>query len=112
MRLIRPPALCRGDTLGVFTPSLPANVLFRAKYEHGLEVLRRLGFHVVEGELTKRFVSEGYRSGTPRERAQELMALMLAPEVKGLIATMGGFNSSSMIPFLDFDAIRAHPKVI
>jgi muramoyltetrapeptide carboxypeptidase len=29
-----------------------------------------------------------------------------------MVSTIGGMNSSSMIPFLDFDAIRAHPKVI
>src|SRR3954451_12849494 len=112
MHAIRPPALARGDTLGIFTPSLPGNVFFRAKYEHGLDVIRGLGFRVVEGALTRRCVRDGYRSGTPEERAQEFMALVRAPEVKGLVATMGGTNSSSLIPFLDFDAIAAYPKVI
>jgi muramoyltetrapeptide carboxypeptidase LdcA involved in peptidoglycan recycling len=112
MQLLKPPHLSAGDTIGIFTPSTPANVIFREKYLHGLEVLRRLGFGVVEGELTGRCSTEGYRSGSPRQRAREFMTLILDPEVKGLMATMGGSNSASMIPHLDFDAIRAHPKVI
>lgn len=112
MQPLKPPALRRGETIGVFTPSLPAHVLFREKYLHGLEELRKLGFRVVEGGLTSSGKTEGYRSGSPRQRAEELMSLVLDPEVHGLVATMGGFNSASLIPYLDFDAIRAHPKVL
>jgi muramoyltetrapeptide carboxypeptidase LdcA involved in peptidoglycan recycling len=112
MKVLRPPALRPGDTIGVFTPSLPAPVLFREKYQHGICVLERLGFRVVEGEVTMSRTTQGYRSGSPEARARELMALIVDPTVKGLIATMGGFNSSSLIPYLDFDAIRAHPKVL
>jgi muramoyltetrapeptide carboxypeptidase LdcA involved in peptidoglycan recycling len=50
--LIRPPALRPGDTIGICTPSLPAHVAFRAKDLHGIPELRRLGFRVVEVDLT------------------------------------------------------------
>ena len=40
------------------------------------------------------------------------MALIRNPEVHALIATVGGSNSSSLIPYLDFDEIRANPKII
>ncbi len=112
MDTVRPHALRPGDRIGVFTPSLPANVLFRDKYLHGLRELRRLGFVVVEGELTKAASSEGYRSGPPQARADEFMRLVLDRNVRALVATMGGYNSASLIPFLDFDGIRAHPKIV
>lgn len=110
--LLRPPPLEAGDTLGVFTPSAPGHVRFREKYLHGTRQMEALGFRVKEGPLTARAASQGYRSGTPRERADELMALVLDDGVKGIVATIGGMNSSSLIPHLDFAAIRAHPKVI
>lgn len=53
-----------------------------------------------------RAVDQGYRSGTARERAAELMALVHDRRVDGVISTIGGANSSSLLPFLDFDAIR------
>jgi muramoyltetrapeptide carboxypeptidase len=112
MDLLKPPALRAGDTIGVFTPSVPAHLMFPEKYQHGLDALRRLGFGVIEGELTRARVSEGYRSGSPQDRADEFMRLIRDPRVRGLVATMGGYNSSSLIPYLDFEAIRAHPKVI
>jgi muramoyltetrapeptide carboxypeptidase len=110
--LIRPPALQPGDTVGIFTPSAPAHVRFRTKYLHGLSQLESLGFRVVEGPLTAAQTHHGYRSGSPEERAAEFMALIRDPAVKALISTIGGENSASMIPSLDFEAIRAHPKVI
>lgn len=110
--LIRPPALAPGSTIGIFTPSSPSNVNHRDKYLFGVEVLKRMGFNILEGELTQSQKSQGYRSGTPKERADEFMSLIRNKSVSAMISTVGGANSSSMIPFLDFDEIRAHPKII
>lgn len=110
--LVRPPALRPGDVIGVFTPSSPAHMWFREKYLHGLGQLRAMGFQVREGPLTASGTHQGYRSGSPRERAAELMALVTDPGVHGIVATIGGLNSASMLPYLDFAAIRAHRKVI
>jgi len=112
MVILKPPAIPEGGTIGVFTPSFPANVRFRDKYEHGKSVLRSLGFHVVEGSLTANCTDEGYRSGRPESRAAEFMELIMDDNVDALVATIGGYNSASMIPFLDFEEIRRHPKVI
>jgi muramoyltetrapeptide carboxypeptidase LdcA involved in peptidoglycan recycling len=78
---------------------------------HGIAVLTSLGFEVVEGSLTRRAVAEGYRAGSPRERAAELMELFADQRVRGIVTTIGGSNSSSLIPYLDFDVVRANPKV-
>lgn len=109
--LTRPPALRPGDTIGICTPANAANVAFRAKYLHGVAELGRLGFRVTEGILTARATAQGVRSGTPRERADELNALFADREVHGIVTTIGGSNSSSLVPYLDFGLIRANPKV-
>lgn len=112
MDIIKPPALRSGDTIGIFTPSSPANVKFREKYLHGIHVLKRMGFEVIEGSLTASQNSQGYRSGSPQDRATEFTELIRNPRVSCMISTIGGANSSSMIPYLDFDEIRRHPKII
>ena len=112
MKITRPKALKAGATVGIFTPSYPAHTNYFEKYQHGIKVLEGMGFKVVEGSLTKVGGNQGYRSGTPQARAAELMELILDPKIDALISTIGGTNSSSLIPYLDFDAIRAHPKVI
>lgn len=109
--LVRPPALRPGDTIGICTPSYPAHVRFRAKYLHGVAELRRLGFRVVEGDLTARATAQGPRSGTPRERADEINALFANRDIRAIITSIGGANSSSLVPYLDFASVRANPKV-
>ena len=109
--LHRPPALFPGATLGICTPSSPAHTRFREKYQHGLRVLERMGFSVVEGSLTRRAEPRGHRAGTPQERAAELNALFADPGIHGIVCTIGGAHSASLVPHLDFDCIRAHPKV-
>jgi len=98
--------------IGVFTPSWPANALLRDKYLHGIRQLESLGFRVLEGSLTRTLRHQGYRSGSPEERANEFMALVVNPEVHCLMSAIGGNNSASLVPFLDFEVIRAHPKII
>jgi muramoyltetrapeptide carboxypeptidase len=110
--ILRPPPLQPGDTIGIFTPSFPAHVHFREKYEHGRRQLAALGFRTVEGSLTARGSHQGYRSGSPRERAREFVELIENPDVRCVMSTIGGLNSASMIPYIDFDRVRAHPKVI
>jgi muramoyltetrapeptide carboxypeptidase len=110
--IIKPRVLKPGMCVGVFTPSFPANVAFRAKHQHGIAELERLGFRVKEGALTAAAASQGYRSGTPAERAAELMGLIEDDEVDALIATIGGNNSSSLLPYLDYEAIRRARKII
>lgn len=110
--LLKPYRLCKGDTIGIFTPSTPANMIFREKYLHGITEIERLGFKDLEGSLTARCACDGYRSGTPQERAREFMELIANPSVKGLISTIGGMNSGSLLPYLNFDQIRAARKVI
>lgn len=110
-RFTAPPALQPGDTIGIVTPSWPAHVLLRDKYLHGLREIERLGFRVAEGELTAEASNQGHRSGTPEQRAGEINRLFADPDINAIVTTIGGTNSSSLVPFLDFELIAANPKV-
>lgn len=112
MKIIKPRALRPGDAIGIFTPSSPCHVLFKEKYLHAKNEIERAGFKVVEGTLTEKMISQGYRSGSPKERAQEFMQLIRFPEVKCLMSTIGGVCSNSMIKYLDYDEIARNPKII
>lgn len=110
--ILKPRALQMGDSIGVFTPSSPAYIHCPGLFENGVRNLEKLGFKVKLGDVTKQRKSQGYRSAPPKERADEMMTLICDPEVKGLISTIGGSNSASLIPFLDFDLIRANRKIV
>lgn len=112
MKLLKPRFLEKGDVIGIFTPSWPGHSVLRDKYLLGLENLREMGFKIKEGSLTVKNTNQGYRSGKPKERAEEFMNLILDTEVKCIISVIGGLNSSSIISYLDFDLIRLNPKII
>ncbi|MFM6930116.1 MAG: LD-carboxypeptidase [Bdellovibrio sp.] len=110
--LLRPRALKKGATLGVYTPSSPSYQDNPGLFENGLKTLEILGFKIKLGSLTSQRSSQGYRSGNPEQRAAEFMELISDPQVEGLISTIGGNNSSSLIPYLDFEKIREVRKPI
>lgn len=112
LQILSPKRLRNGGTLGVFTPSSPSYIDCEGLFVNGVRNLERSGFKVKLGSLTAKRASQGYRSASPQERAQEFMELILDPSVDGLISTIGGNNSSSLIPYLDFKAIREQQKVI
>ena len=85
----KPKLLNRGDTLGVFTPSAPAYVANPGLFENGIKNLEALGFKIKLGNVTARRESQGYRSATPKNRAEEMMELIRDPTVNGLISTIG-----------------------
>ncbi len=64
------------------------------------------------GRLSTNRSSQGYRSATPKERADELMELITDNEVRCVMSTIGGSKSASLIPHLDFDRIRQERKIL
>lgn len=109
---IKPVIRQSDNTIGVFTPSMPAHILLKEKYQLGLGNLEKIGFRVKEGYLTQKGVIEKYRTASAQERAEEFMSLIRDSEVDILMANIGGLNSSSMLPYLDYEEIREARKLI
>lgn len=102
--------LKKGDTIGIYSPSKPATTIAKARYERGKKRLQALGFTIKEGSLTGK--EDFYRSGTPKERAEELNALLRDPHINMTLPTMGGTNANSMLPYLDYEAFKQNPKIL
>jgi muramoyltetrapeptide carboxypeptidase len=51
-----------------------------------------------------------YFSGTTQQRAADLHAAFLDPEVNAILCTRGGYGANYLLPLLDLDLIAAHPK--
>lgn len=108
--LLLPARLRRGDTVGVVTPSFPALALFPHRMAKAEENLRqRWQLNVAYGEHALGNV--GWVSATGRERAEDLNAMFADPAIKAVIAALGGDHSVEMLPFIDWDVIRRHPKI-
>jgi muramoyltetrapeptide carboxypeptidase LdcA involved in peptidoglycan recycling len=107
--LIRPPRLEPGDTIGIVSPSWGGAGKFPHRVEQGVKHLRSLGFQV---EIAPHALNhKGYVSDTPENRAQDIHDLFADPEVKAILAAIGGDHSCHFLPLIDFDLITGNPKV-
>ncbi len=97
------------DYIGIFSPSYPAHILLRDKYLLGISQLSKLGFNVVEGNISQN-VDEILTS--PKDRADEINLLFEDIRVKAIISNMGGYNSGSILPYIDYELIKRNPKWI
>jgi len=102
--------LKKGDTLAFFSPSNPATAFAPKRFKRAVDFLESKGFNLVAGNLTGK--SDFYRSGTIAERAEELNSLIRNPEVKCIMSTIGGMNSNSLLPYIDYDELIKNPKII
>ncbi|HZU21056.1 MAG TPA: LD-carboxypeptidase [Gaiellaceae bacterium] len=95
-----------GGTVGVAGPASPYDM--RSELERGVEWWEAHGYRVkLAPGVHER---DDYVAGDPRRRADDLNALFGDPEVDVVQALQGGFGSSEILPFLDFDLIAENPK--
>lgn len=104
---IRPKALQKGDTVGLISPGFSVE---EASVEYAVNHFTNWGFIPKLGNNVGK--TYGYLAGTDEERASDLMAMFLDPEVKAIWCLRGGYGCTRILPLLDFDKIRANPKLI
>jgi muramoyltetrapeptide carboxypeptidase LdcA involved in peptidoglycan recycling len=106
---MKPPLLKPGDTIGIISPSWGGAGLFPHRVEQGIHHLEALGFRV---KLAPNALSHmSFISDTPENRASDIHTLFGDPTVNGILAAIGGDHACHLLPLLDFDLIRLHPKV-
>ena len=104
------PYLKPRETIGFFSPSSPVTVWAPQRTERGIRFLEAKGFRIKPGTLTG--CQDAWRSGTAEARADELNRLLRDPDIRCVMATIGGDNSNALLPFLDYDAFRRDPKPV
>jgi muramoyltetrapeptide carboxypeptidase len=109
MHPIKPAALRPGDTVGVISPSWFGGPSFRRRLDRGIRQIEALGFRTRIG--THALENAGWVSASPEERVTDLHEMFGDPGVRGIIATIGGDHACQLLPLIDWDLIRANPKI-
>ena len=73
-------------------------------FTSGIKQLAESGFHVINQQFPNELPS-------PREKAEQIHAAFADPEVDMLLALRGGYSAMKILPFIDFELIRRHPKL-
>ena len=104
--MLYPPIPGEHITIGICSPSHIPN---REEYANTIAAIRARGYGVVEADRLYSD-SHGYLAA-PEERAADLNQLICDDRVN-LILFGGGEGSAELLPYLDFAAIKRHPKCI
>lgn len=107
--IIHPEALRPGDVIRIISPSWFGGETFVPRANRGIAFLESLGFRVEVGDHA--FGNRGHVSGTIEERIHDLHAAFSDTRVKMVLATIGGTHAADLLPNIDFDLIREHPKI-
>jgi muramoyltetrapeptide carboxypeptidase len=103
---VKPPALKPGDMVGVVAP---ASNVRRGDLEAGCEGLRRAGYRpfyfdsILDQDL--------YFAGSVERRSRELEEMFAREEVRAIVCARGGYGANYLLPVLDLEKIKAHPKI-
>ncbi|HEY4531432.1 MAG TPA: LD-carboxypeptidase [Luteimonas sp.] len=103
-----PPALRPGDTIALVSPSSATDE--RLNLQLSREVMEALGFKVRTGAHYA--ARRGHLAGSDAARAGDINAAFADPDVRAVVAVRGGSGAARLLPLLDYDAIRANPKVL
>ena len=103
---IKPAALRPGNTVGIIAP---ASNIKRDALEAGCDALRQLGYKpfyfdsILDQDL--------YFAGSVERRARELEEMFVRDDVRAIICARGGYGANYLLPAIDLQKIRAHPKI-
>lgn len=106
--MIYPRFIKPGDTIGITAPS--SGVLDKIQsYERSIGQLNAHGFLCLETENVRR---SGFLSDDKSKRAQQVMELYHNDQVDGIMCAAGGDFLIEILPEIDFEMIKKHPKWI
>jgi len=101
-----PEPLLPGDLIGIAAPAGPCDP---GEVEKGIRILESAGYAVlVPDGLSEK---NGYLAGTDAHRAEIVTRLFADDAVKAVFCARGGYGSMRILPLLDTELIRSHPKI-
>jgi muramoyltetrapeptide carboxypeptidase len=104
---LKPDRLIYGDVISVVAPASPPPD--PKNIDRAVATLERLGFKPrLAPNVRKR---RGFLAGSDRDRAGDLMKMFVDPKVKAIICVRGGYGTGRLLSRLDYQVIRANPKI-
>jgi muramoyltetrapeptide carboxypeptidase LdcA involved in peptidoglycan recycling len=107
--VIKPRLLKPGDLIGIISPSWGGPAVFPHRLQAGIRQIEALGFRAAAAPHAKNL--RGFVSDTAENRAEDIHRLFENSEVMAIISSIGGDHSCHLLPYLDFDLIKRHPKI-
>ncbi len=101
-----PSRLAPGATIGIAAPASPFDP---TRLQRGADILKEMGFRVVMSEII--FKKKGYLAGSDQQRAMHLNQLFADDSIDAIVCARGGYGALRLLPLIDFETIKNHPKL-
>ncbi|KAK4696892.1 muramoyltetrapeptide carboxypeptidase, partial [Lecanoromycetidae sp. Uapishka_2] len=105
---VLPEKLQMGDTIAFISPSARLNLLLPAPLERAKVFVEGLGYHV-KVYFNNQEPADFHDSVL--QRCEEVHEAFRDTSVKAIICTIGGSNANELLPHLDYQLIKSHPKI-
>ncbi len=103
--LIHPAKASAGDLVAVISPSFAAPAIAPEVHEQAMRrIVESTGLVPVEYPTTRQLAASS------QDRAADVNAAFANPDVRAVLATIGGEDQITVVPFLDPELVRADPK--
>lgn len=106
--LKKPPRLKLGDTVGLIVPASPLGDHFDMDLVKenivAMGLKPKLGKHVLD--------KAGYFAGEDKARADDLNAMFADRDVKAVFCVRGGWGCARILPYIDWNVVKANPKLL
>ena len=106
--MIKPRKLNPGDTIAIISPSSPTKD--PTAVPRGKEYLESLGYKVVLGKHVDEWRAN-YVAASEEARAEDLNEMFARKDVDMILCARGGYGALQFIDKIDFDNIKANPKI-
>ena len=107
--MLKPKPLRRGDTIGLVGISGAMHEP-ETKFDKMLAAIDALGYKVIIADSCRE--EYGYLSGTDASRAKGLNQMFRDDRVDAVVCMRGGYGVARMLDMVDFDVMRANPKLV
>ncbi len=103
--------ISKNDEIVVWAPSSPAPFLFPKRFKRAINALADRGYRNIRiGESCKKNLT--YDIGFSKYLAEEFHSYLTNEDTKAIFFAVGGWTTSALFPFIDWELVRANKKVL
>ena len=104
--MIKPKRLKSQSTIGIISPSywIDENILKQTS-----KIFTTRNYKLVYGKSI--YTKDGPFAGSPELRADDIHEMFLDPSIDAILCARGGYGANKVIPLLDYELIKKHPKI-
>ncbi|MBY0292103.1 MAG: LD-carboxypeptidase [Alphaproteobacteria bacterium] len=104
-----PDKLKVGDEIRIIAPSRSMGIISSTNRALAIKVLESLGLQVTFGQQVDE--QDIMHSSSIESRLTDLHEAFADPNVKAILAVIGGYNSNQLLDFIDYNLIKQKPKI-